>query len=63
MPLKIKCPNCSHEFPLDEALSSEQKESLNREVNEMRQKMKEFINSKEEEFKSKEAALSEALAK
>lgn len=61
MSLIIKCPNCSYEFPLDEALSAEQKENYNKELNEMRQKMKEFITTKENEFKAKETALEQAL--
>ncbi len=63
MSLIIKCPNCSYEFPLDEALSAEQKENYNKELNEMRQKMKEFMVSKENEFKAKETALEQALVK
>lgn len=63
MSIIIKCPNCSFEFPLDEALSAEQKESFDRERNEMRQKMKEFIANKEEEFKHKELAFQQALSK
>lgn len=63
MSIIIKCPNCSFEFPLDEALSAEQKESFDRELNEMRQKMKEFIHAKDEEFKNKEATLQHSFSK
>ncbi len=63
MSLIIKCPNCSYEFPLDEALSAEQKENYNKELNEMRQKMKEYKAARDTEYKAKEAALEQAFLK
>ena len=53
---KIKCPSCSFEFPLDEALNDELKEALDKEKQELRQQMMEYRNKKEEELRSKEEA-------
>lgn len=53
---KIKCPSCSFEFPLDEALNDELKEALDKEKQELRQQMMEYRNKKEEELRNKEEA-------
>jgi len=53
---KIKCPNCSHEFPLDEALNDELKEAIEEQKQELRQQMIEYRNKKEEELRLKEEA-------
>ncbi|MBZ5857006.1 DUF2130 domain-containing protein [Flavihumibacter profundi] len=53
---KIKCPNCGHEFPLDEALNDELKEAIEEQKQELRQQMIEYKNKKEEELRIKEEA-------
>jgi hypothetical protein len=53
----IKCPSCSFEFPLEEALNDELKDTIEKEKAELRQKMASHIQAKESEFKKQEAAL------
>ena len=48
MPTLIKCPNCSNEFPLEEAMSEEYKKDL-------REQMTMYKNQKDEEAQKKEA--------
>lgn len=50
----IKCPNCGHEFPLEEALNDELKEAIEKEKQELRQQMVEYKRQKEEELGKKE---------
>ena len=47
MPTTIKCPNCAHEFPLEEAVSEEYKKEL-------REQMVSYKKQKEEEIAKKE---------
>jgi hypothetical protein len=47
MPITIKCPKCSHEFQLEDAVSEEYKKDL-------RDKMIEYRKQKDEEFARKE---------
>ena len=47
MPTKIKCPNCSHEFPLEDAVSEEYKKEL-------REQMFAYKKQKDDEYKRKE---------
>lgn len=47
MPTEIKCPNCGHQFPMEEAVSEEYKKEL-------RAKMERFIQDKEKEFQRKQ---------
>jgi hypothetical protein len=54
MPTTIKCPNCAHEFPLEDALNDELKISIEKEKQELRQKMSEHLKKKEEEIAKKE---------
>ncbi len=57
MPTNIKCPNCGHEFELNESLRNEVE-------NELRGKMKDWQKKKEEEFEKQKALLvSEAVNK
>ncbi len=56
MPTNIKCPNCGHEFPLEEALNDELKEAIEKEKQELREKMLEYRRQKEEELKKKDEA-------
>lgn len=53
----IKCPTCSTEFPLEEALNDELKDNIEKEKAELRQKMTVHLNNKEAEFKKAEEAL------
>ncbi len=47
MATEIKCPNCSHTFPMEEVMAEEYKKDL-------REKMLSFTKQKEEEFKEKQ---------
>ncbi|HWW38919.1 DUF2130 domain-containing protein [Pedobacter sp.] len=47
MSTEIKCPNCSHSFPIEEVMAEEYKKDL-------REKMMSFTKQKEEEFKQKQ---------
>src|SRR5258708_2435671 len=47
MPTDIKCPNCGHQFPMEEAVSEEYK-------NELRSQMQKFVQDKEKEFQKKQ---------
>ncbi len=57
MATMIKCPSCSFEFPLEEALNDELKDTIEKEKADLRQKMASHIQAKENEFKKQEAAL------
>ncbi|ULQ56906.1 DUF2130 domain-containing protein [Flavihumibacter rivuli] len=52
----ITCPNCGHEFPLEAALNDELKEAIEKEKQELREKMIEYRNQKEEELRKKDEA-------
>jgi len=54
MPTTIKCPNCRHEFAMEEAVSEQYKKDL-------REQMIEFTRKKEEEFLKKTKDLSRQL--
>jgi hypothetical protein len=49
MSTEIKCPNCSHTFPIEEVMAEEYKQDL-------REKMVSFTKQKEEEFQRKAEA-------
>lgn len=55
MPTNIKCPHCSHEFPLEDALNDELKEAIEKEKNDLRQQMVDYKKTKDEELKRKDA--------
>lgn len=46
MPNDIKCPNCGHTFPMEEAVAEEYKKDL-------REQMQRFVGNKEKEFQKK----------
>ncbi|HWB91004.1 MAG TPA: DUF2130 domain-containing protein [Puia sp.] len=50
MPTEIKCPNCGHHFPMEEAMSEEYKKDL-------REQMQKFIREKEATFANREKEL------
>ncbi len=54
MPTNIKCPNCSFEFPLEDALNDELKDSIEKEKQQLRQQMQDYNCTKEEEWRKKE---------
>ena len=54
MPTTIKCPNCRHEFAMEEAVSEQYKKDL-------REQMNGFISKKEEEFQKKSAEIAKQL--
>jgi hypothetical protein len=51
MATQIKCPSCSFEFPLEEALSGELKSLIEKEKQELRQQMLDFRNKAEQKIK------------
>ncbi len=61
MATNIKCPSCNFEFPLEEALNDELKESIEKEKADLRQKMMVHLNNKEAEFKKAEELLKQQL--
>jgi hypothetical protein len=67
MATQIKCPSCSFEFPLEEALSGELKSLIEKEKQELRQQMLDYKKNAEqkikqvEEEKKAEAQKQEAL--
>lgn len=52
----IKCPNCGHQFPMEQAVSEEYRKEL-------REKMLEFKKTKEEEMAKKELEFQQQLQK
>jgi len=50
----IKCPSCSFEFPLEDALNDELKENIEKEKQQLRQQMLDYKKHKEEELRRKE---------
>src|SRR5450755_1260699 len=54
MPTTIKCPNCRHEFAMEEAVSEQYKKDL-------REQMIDFTRKKEDEFLKKTKELSKQL--
>lgn len=55
MPTNIKCPHCSHEFPLEDALNDELKDAIEKEKQELRQRMNDHLKKKDEELVRKES--------
>jgi len=55
MATNIKCPKCSHEFPLEATLNDELKDSIEKEKQELRQQMMDYKKSKEDELSKKES--------
>ncbi|HVZ55324.1 MAG TPA: DUF2130 domain-containing protein [Chitinophagaceae bacterium] len=56
MPTTIKCPNCQHEFPLEEAVSEEYKKDL-------REQMRAYKQQKDEEIARREREWQQAAQK
>lgn len=54
MATMIKCPNCSSEFPLDDALKIELNANLEKEKQDLRNQMIDFKKQKEKELQQKE---------
>ena len=54
MATNIKCPKCSHEFPLETALNDELRESIEKEKQELRIQMTAHLKKKDEELQRKE---------
>ncbi|WP_316827071.1 DUF2130 domain-containing protein [Pedobacter miscanthi] len=50
MPTEIKCPNCAHVFPMEEAMAEDYKKEL-------REKMLSFTKQRDKEYQDKVAAL------
>lgn len=56
MPNNIKCPNCQHEFPIEEAMSEEYKKEL-------REQMLSYKKQKDEELAKREKELQEIASR
>lgn len=54
MATQIKCPSCSFEFPLEEALSGELKSLIEKEKQELRQQMMDYKKNAEQKIKQVE---------
>src|SRR6478672_8913991 len=54
MATDIKCSNCGHQFPMEEAVTEEYKKGL-------REQMQAFINNKEKEFIKKQEEFARRL--
>lgn len=54
MATMIKCPNCSSDFPLEEALNDELKDNIEREKQALRKQMLDYKKVKEEELSQKD---------
>jgi hypothetical protein len=64
MAIDIKCPNCGYEFPMEEGLSQQYREELEKEKNELRERMVQYKKEKEDEYQKREQALQQlSLAK
>lgn len=50
MATEVKCPNCGHQFPMEEAMAEEYKKDL-------REKMQDFMKEKEREFLKRQTDL------
>lgn len=50
----IKCPHCENEFPLEDALSEELKDSIEKEKHLLREQMREYKKNAEERLKVKD---------
>jgi hypothetical protein len=51
MAINIKCPNCSHEFPLGEVVSEDYKKELREQMVSYKKQKEEELNKKEQEWK------------
>lgn len=64
MPTKIKCPGCQYEFPLEDALTDELKNVIEKQKDQLRLQMQEYNKKREEEVAAfKKSAEMEALRK
>ena len=51
MPINIKCPNCSHEFPLEEVVSEDYKKELREQMMSYKKQKDDEIQRREQEWK------------
>jgi hypothetical protein len=54
MPTTIKCPKCSHEFPLEDAVSEEYKKELREQMLAYKKQKDEELSKKEQEWQSQQ---------
>lgn len=54
MATEIKCPKCGHEFAMEDAMSEELKQKLEKEKTELREQMRQFKQKKDEELAKKQ---------
>jgi len=57
MPTEIKCPNCGHLFPMEEAVSEEYKKELREQMLDYKKKQDKELLKKQEEFSKRELEL------
>nr|WP_294899333.1 DUF2130 domain-containing protein [uncultured Pedobacter sp.] len=54
MSTEVKCPNCSHSFPIEEVMAEEYKNNLRKQMLDFQKKKDEEVRKKEEEYQKKE---------
>ncbi|HEX7367037.1 MAG TPA: DUF2130 domain-containing protein [Pelobium sp.] len=54
MPTEVKCPNCSHAFPIEEVMAEEFKNDLRKKMLEFQKKKDDEAKKKDEEYQKKE---------
>ncbi|QJD97403.1 DUF2130 domain-containing protein [Mucilaginibacter robiniae] len=59
MATEVKCPKCSHGFPIEEVMTEEYKKQLRLEVQQYKSKKEEEFKKKEEEFAARQRQQSE----
>ena len=63
MATEIKCPNCGHHFPMEEAVSEEYKRELREQMLKFKKEKETELQKKQEEFSRKEQELLQASQK
>ncbi|MFD1256422.1 DUF2130 domain-containing protein [Mucilaginibacter terrae] len=54
MATEVKCPNCSHSFPIEEVMTEEYKKQLRKQMQQYTQQKEDEFRKKEEEFATKQ---------
>jgi hypothetical protein len=63
MPTEIKCPNCGHNFPMEEAVSEQYKKDLREQMLQFKNAKEKELQKKQEEFSRREQELLQASQK
>ena len=61
MATEVKCPNCSHAFPIEEVMAEEYKKELRNKMLDFQKKKDEEFSKKEQDFLNKEKLQAEAF--